>query len=111
MSASPPAQYAIRRPAWKSVNMHRKKKQGWRPPSNRFHARHMSETSNSTVRTAAPLVVSQPMRKQREAVATAVRQPSISSAAPTLGDSSEDLAAPARYVVGEEFTCIRRDIR
>src|ERR1700674_3761959 len=111
MSVSPPAQYATSRPAWKRVNMHRKKKQGCRPPSNRFHARPISETSNSTVRTDAPLVVSQPMRKQRVAAATAVRQLSTSIAAPNLGDSSEDSAALARYIVGEEFICIRSDIR
>src|SRR5208337_623627 len=99
MSVAPPAQYAIRRPAWNSVNMHRKKKQGCRPPSHRFHARPISETSISAVRTSAPSQLSQPMRKQSAPPAAAVKYPSSSSAAPNWGDR----AAPAGYVFGEEF--------
>src|SRR5277367_1854963 len=86
MSVTPPAQKATSRPAWKSDNMHKKKKQGWRPPSNRFHANKISERSNARVKTAAALLVSQPMRKHSPAAEVAVRYPSNSSAAASLGE-------------------------
>src|SRR5271156_707520 len=87
MSVTPPAQKAISRPAWHNDNMHKKKKQGWRPPSKRFHASRISESSIARVKTAAALLVSQPMRKHSAAAAVAQRYPSSSSAAATWKDA------------------------